>query len=165
MISMIAAVAKNGVIGCNGRIPWNYPEDMAYFRKITTGGIVIMGRHTYEEIGKPLPDRFNIIVSQHRNFSDKYLQTVQSIEDAISLAKQYAVEHKILPRIFLCGGQKIYTQGIKYADKLYLTEIDAVYSGDVFFPEFTDNQFRLVKQTTAETSGMRFCIYEAVHKD
>lgn len=165
MISIIAAVAKNGVIGCNGHIPWNYPEDMAYFRQITTGGIVIMGRYTYEEIGKPLPDRFNIIVSQHRNFSGKHLQTVQSIENAISLAKQYAAEHQILPRIFLCGGQKIYAQGMKYADRLYLTEIDAVYSGDVFFPEFTHNQFQLVKQTSAKTAGMRFCIYEAVHKN
>lgn len=165
MISIIAAVAKNGVIGCNGHIPWNYPEDMAYFRQITTGGIVIMGRYTYEEIGKPLPDRFNIIVSQHRNFSGKHLQTVQSIENAISLAKQYAAEHQILPRIFLCGGQKIYAQGMKYADRLYLTEIDAVYSGDVFFPEFTHSQFQLVKQTSAKTAGMRFCIYEAVHKN
>lgn len=162
MVSIIAAVAKNGVIGSCGRIPWNIPEDMEYFRKVTMGGIVIMGRKTYEEIGRPLPERFNIIVSQSKNFSGEKLQTVRSLEEAISLGDYYADENGIPSRIFLCGGQRIYSQGMKYAKRLYLTEIDADYNGDAFFPELDRERFRLESKIIGKTPGVKFCVYEAV---
>ena len=162
MISIIAAVARNGIIGCNGRIPWNIPEDMEYFRRITTGCIVIMGRKTYEEIGRPLSDRFNIVVSQSKNFTEKNLLTVNSLEEAISFGEKYASEHNISHEIFLCGGQNIYKQGIKYAKKLYITNIDKDYDGDSFFPEFSRKSFHKIKQVSGKTAGVRFCIYEAV---
>lgn len=162
MISIIAAVAKNGIIGCDGKIPWNIPEDMEYFRKITTGHVVIMGRKTYEEIGKPLPNRFNIIVSQSQTFTGENLFTAASLEEAISFGENYASEHDISPEIFLCGGQKIYEQGLKYAKKLYITEIDKSFNGDAFFPKFCQNKFRISKQIKEQTTGVRFCIYEAI---
>lgn len=162
MVSIIAAVSKNGVIGSCGRIPWNIPEDMAYFRKVTTGGVVIMGRNTYEEIGRPLPERFNIIVSQSKNFSGDNLRTVCSLEEAISLGEQYADENEIPSRIFLCGGQRIYSQGIKYAQRLYLTEIDADYNGDAFFPELDRERFRLESKIIGKTPGVKFYVYEAI---
>lgn len=162
MISIIAAVARNGVIGCKGRIPWSIPEDMAYFRKKTTNHIVIMGRKTYEEIGKPLPDRFNIIVSQSKTFTGENLLTASSLEEAISLGKKYASKHYVSPEIFICGGQHIYEQGLKYAKKLYITEIDMDFNGDSFFPKFCRNKFRLSKQVNGQTASVRFCIYEAL---
>ena len=162
MVSIIAAVAKNGVIGSCGRIPWNIPEDMEYFRKVTIGGIVIMGRKTYEEIGRPLPERFNIIVSQSKNFSGDNLRTVRSLEEAISLGEQYADKNGIQSRIFLCGGQRIYSQGMKYAKRLCLTEIDADYNGDAFFPELDRERFRLESKIIGKTPGVKFCVYEAV---
>ncbi|MCM1008182.1 MAG: dihydrofolate reductase [Ruminococcus flavefaciens] len=162
MVSIIAAVAKNGVIGSCGRIPWNIPEDMEYFRKVTMGGIVIMGRKTHEEIGRPLPERFNIIVSQSKNFSGDNLRTVRSLEEAISLGEQYASEKEIPPRIFLCGGQRIYSQGMKYSQRLYLTEIDADYNGDAFFPELDRERFRLESKIIGKTPGVKFCVYETV---
>lgn len=162
MVSIIAAVSKNGVIGSYGRIPWNIPEDLAYFRKVTMGGVVIMGRNTYEEIGRPLPERFNIIVSQSKNFSGDNLRTVRSLEEAISLGEQYADENEIQSRIFLCGGQRIYSQGMKYAQRLYLTEIDADYNGDAFFPESDLDRFRLKSTIIGKTPGVKFCIYEFV---
>lgn len=164
MVSIIAAVARNGVIGSCGRIPWNIPEDMAYFRKVTTGGIVIMGRNTYEEIGRPLPERFNIIVTHSQNFSGDNLRTVHSLEAAISLGEEYADENEIPPRIFLCGGQRIYSQGMKYAQRLYLTEIDADYNGDAFFPRSDIDSFRLESTIIGKTPGVKFCVYEAVSK-
>lgn len=123
-----------------------------------------MGRNTYEEIGRPLPERFNIIVTQSKNFSGDNLRTVRSLEEAISLGEEYADENEILPRIFLCGGQRIYSQGMKYAQRLYLTEIDADYNGDAFFPRSDIDRFRLESTIIGKTPGVKFCVYEAVSK-
>lgn len=160
MISIIAAVSKNNVIGCGGKIPWDIPEDMEYFRKKTTGNIVIMGRNTFEEIGKPLPDRFNIIVSQSKNYMDKNLITVRSLEEAISFAEKYASEHENISEIFLCGGERIYKDGLKYAEKIYVTEIDKVYNGDAFFPDLSCEKFQLSEVNYGKTAGIKFCVYE-----
>lgn len=121
-----------------------------------------MGRNTYEEIGRPLPERFNIIVSKSQNFSGDNLRTVSSLEAAISLGEQYASENGIPSRIFLCGGQRIYSQGMKYAQRLYLTEIDAYYDGDAFFPGSEHDRFRLKSKISGKTYGVKFCVYEAV---
>lgn len=123
-----------------------------------------MGRNTYEEIGRPLPERFNIIVTQSKNFSGDNLRTVRSLEEAISLGEEYADENEIPPRIFLCGGQRIYSQGMKYAQRLYLTEIDADYNGDAFFPRSDIDRFRLESTIIGKTPGVKFCVYEAVSK-
>ncbi|MDE5753971.1 MAG: dihydrofolate reductase [Oscillospiraceae bacterium] len=156
MINVIAAVARNHVIGFQGRIPWNYPEDMAYFRQMTTNHIVIMGRCTYEAIGRVLPDRLNIVVSHSKNFSGQNLHTARNLKDALAFAETSGFSSEI----FLCGGQKIYTQGIKLADRIYLTVIDADYPGDRFFPKFTQDQFRLIRHTKAKTPELTFSVYE-----
>ena len=100
MISIIVAVAKNGVIGSCGKIPWDIPEDKVYFKKITSGGIVIMGRRTFEEIGFPLPNRYNIVVSEKKNFCGENLRTSVNLENALELARTYALENCI-DEIFL----------------------------------------------------------------
>lgn len=158
MISIIAAAAKNGVIGSNGRIPWDIPEDRAHFRKITSGGIVIMGRRTYEEIGSPLPDRFNIVVSASRSFSGRSLRTAGSLRKALAIAAVRA--RKTGEQVFLCGGGKIYARGLKYASRIYLTELDDEYSGDAFFPKFSKKSFRCVSRTRSDELRLCFCVYE-----
>lgn len=159
MINIIVAVAKNGVIGSDGKIPWNIPDDKAYFKKVTSGNIVIMGRRTFEEIGFPLPDRYNIVVSEHRDFYGKNLTTARSLDDALDIARIYGQENNI-EEIFLCGGEKIYKQGLDSAQRIYITEIDSEYTGDTFFPEFSKDEFRLYECIHTDNESLTFCIYE-----
>lgn len=162
MISIIAAAAKNGVIGSGGDIPWDIPADRAYFRKITTGGVVIMGRRTYESIGFPLPDRYNIVVSRSKHFSGKMLRSAESLEKAIMLARAYAEKHRGISGIFLCGGERIYAEGLKYAQRIYLTELDDRFDGDRFLPEFSSDEFTLTSRTRDEGSRLYFSVYDRV---
>lgn len=159
MINIIVAVAKNGVIGSNGKIPWNLPDDKAYFKKITSGSIVIMGRRTFEDIGFPLPNRYNIVVSEHRDFYGENLTTARNLDDALDVACIYGRKNDI-DEIFLCGGEKIYTQGLKFAQRLYITQIDDEYEGDTFFPKFSTDEFCLLKRTYICNKKLCFCIYE-----
>jgi dihydrofolate reductase len=133
MISIIVAFSRNRVIGCGGKIPWDIPADRERFRKLTVGNAVIMGRRTFEEIGRPLSERYNIIVSNTADYKGDTICTVRSLNEAVGIAENM---HK---DIFLCGGEKIYREGIKLADFLYLTEIDEYFDGDAFFPVLNDD--------------------------
>lgn len=159
MINIIVAVAKNGVIGLDGKIPWDIPEDKAYFKKITSGGIVIMGRRTFEEIGFPLPDRYNIVVSGRKNFHGENLTTAVNLDDALDIARIYGNKNNI-EEIFLCGGEKIYRQGLKFAQRIYITEINDEYTGDTFFPELSGDRFFLSERIYSEHKNLSFSIYE-----
>ncbi len=159
MINIIAAVSKNGIIGADGKIPWDIPEDKAYFKKITSGNIVIMGRRTFEEIGYPLPNRYNIIVSEKKNFHDENLITAKSLDEALNIAHIYGQKNNI-EEIFFCGGEKIYKQGLELAQRIYITEINREYEGDTFFPKFNTSEFRLLKRICLRDSELFFCVYE-----
>ncbi|SFD16056.1 dihydrofolate reductase [Ruminococcus albus] len=163
MICIIAAVAANGVIGSNGSIPWDIPEDRQYFRDITQGGAVIMGRLTYESIGRLLPGRYNIVVSGSTDYTGRMLKTVSNLDEAIKAAETY-IHRKREGHIFLCGGAEIYRQGLRYADKLYLTELYDEYEGDVYFPEFSRNEFNCVSCDVHNELKLRFCVYERIKK-
>lgn len=131
-ISMIAAVAKNGVIGRNNDLPWHLPDDMKYFMQTTKGHCVIMGRKNYESLPekfRPLANRQNIVVTHQTNYQAPGCLVVSSIEEAISKA-----DVSISNEIFLIGGSQIYSEGLLISDRLYLTEINAEIPGDVFFP-------------------------------
>ena len=156
MINMIAAAAANGVIGSNGKLPWDIPEDRAYFKRITMGGVVIMGRRTYEEIGSPLPGRYNIVVSSSRRFSGEMLMTTASLESALTAAENYISVQDPSAEIFLCGGEAIYRKGIGICEHIYLTRLDASYEGDAHFPDISDNDFRLVSCFRLEKQGLEF---------
>lgn len=160
MINIIAAVSKNGVIGYKGRIPWDVPQDMEYFRRITDGSSIIMGRKTYESIMRPLPNRLNIIVSRTIVFKGDMLMTAQTLSDAIKLAERCSIEQGISKDIFLCGGNAIYREGLKYADRIYLTEIDREYEGDVYFPPFDKKVFQLVSSKKCGSAELSFNVYE-----
>src|SRR5438105_4996918 len=119
LISLIAAVSKNLVLGKNNQLPWRLPPDSQYFREKTTGHVVIMGRKTYESMGKPLPNRTNIVVTRNKNFSAPQTIVVPSLEEAVQKAKDLGESEA-----FIVGGGQIYTQSLPLADKLYLTIID-----------------------------------------
>lgn len=131
---------------------------MHYFRDITKGNAVIMGRKTFESIGNPLPERFNIIVSDSKIFKDQNMTTAKSLAEALEIAKEYALQHNC--KIFLCGGCQIYSEGIEYADRLYLTELSFECEGDTYFPDFDKSLYKLVKSDYRDDLKLSFNVYE-----
>jgi dihydrofolate reductase len=134
VISMIAAVSENGVIGRNNDLPWHLPDDMKYFMQTTKGHCVIMGRKNYESIPekfRPLPNRVNIVVTRQKDFKAPGCLVVHSLSQALEKAEGLGPEE-----VFVIGGAEIYRQGVTLAAKLYLTEIRATIQGDVYFPAF-----------------------------
>ncbi|MDP4266250.1 MAG: dihydrofolate reductase [Bacteroidota bacterium] len=127
-ISLIVATGDNNVIGLNNQLLWHLPADLKRFKSITMGHHIIMGRKTFESIGKPLPGRTNVIISGQENFNAENCIVVNTIEDALKIS-----EHD--DEIFIIGGEQIYKQTIDIADKIYLTRVYTDISGDVFFPE------------------------------
>lgn len=129
IISIIAAMANQRAIGINNSLPWNLPADMRWFRQSTMGKPIIMGRTTFESIGKPLPGRQNIVVTRNRDYQMAGVTIVYSLEQAIE-----AVEGD--DEVMIIGGSNIYGQALSFADRLYLTEIHADVEADAWFPEF-----------------------------
>ena len=133
MLALIVAHARNRVIGRDGRLPWNIPGDLHRFRDLTMGNAIIMGRVTYEEIGRPLPGRMNIVVSRTRRYEGENLCTAASLAEAIALAGDR--------HAFVSGGARLFAEALPLVDVMYVTEIDADVPGDVFFPEFDASAF------------------------
>lgn len=130
-ISLIAALSEDRVIGNKGKIPWHISEDMRRFKNLTTGHVVIMGRKTFESIGKPLTNRTNIIITRDKNYKVKGAIVCHSLDEAIK-------NSKLSDEIFIIGGGQIYQEAIKFADKLYLTIVKGNFEGDTFFPDYSD---------------------------
>ena len=133
MIGLIVAYAKNRVIGNNGCIPWRIKGEQRRFKELTTGNVVVMGRRSYEEIGKPLPNRMTYVVSRTKNFDQEGVKTVSSIQEAIELAGD--------KNVYISGGAGIYKEAMPFVEKMYITEVDLEPEGDTFFPEFDENDF------------------------
>lgn len=145
-IIIIVAFSKNGrIIGNNGRIPWTLPEDLQHFKELTTGNAIIMGRKTFESIGRALPERMNIVVTRNKDFCVEDAYIAKSLEKAIEIAKNAGYK-----KIFICGGQQIYQQMMDYADYIYATEVCGEYEGDAFFPKINENEFVEVKREKCE---------------
>ena len=126
MISIVAAVSQNGVIGKDGKIPWKLPADLAYFKNLTMGHAIVMGRKTYDSIGKALPGRTNIVITRQKHFSAADCIVAHSLKDALLKAEG--------KEIFIIGGGEIYREAMPLADKLYLTLVEQDFEGDAFFP-------------------------------
>ncbi len=142
IISAIAAISKNFVIGKDNDLPWHMPNDLKYFMKTTRGHHLLMGRKNFESIGVPLRNRTNIIVTRNPFFIATGCITVHSIEEGIAIAKENNEKE-----LFIIGGEEIYRQGLRYCDKLYLTEIDVVIqNGDTFFPQFSLQDWQLISE-------------------
>ena len=131
-VSLILAVAKNGVIGDQNQLPWNLPSDLQRFKKTTMGHPVIMGRSTFESIGGPLPGRDNIVLTRSGAIDHAEVHTVNSLEEACSLAKRFAINRKV-KEIMIIGGGDVFDQIRGMADKVYLTTVDMEAEGDTTF--------------------------------
>lgn len=147
VISSIAAMAHNRVIGVANGLAWHIPEDFKYFKKTTLGKPIIMGRKTYESFGKPLPGRPNIVISRtsQEPLGPDGPFFVQSIDEALALAKQKAADLKT-QEIFIIGGGQIYHDTLPITQRLYLTIIDRDYEGDTYFPDFDWKEWETVSE-------------------
>jgi len=144
-ISMIAAMGNNRVIGLNNTMPWHLPADLKWFKNTTFGCPIIMGRKTYDSIGFPLPGRLNIILSRNKELKIKGCNVVNSLEEALQLAKQ---EDNPSQEIFITGGAHLYNKFLNDADRLYLTLIEEDFEGDTFFPDYTQLNWHEVDKIT-----------------
>ncbi len=143
MISLIAAVSKNNVIGNKGLIPWHIKGEQKRFKELTTGRTIIMGRKSFEEIGKPLPNRKTVLISSTKRIEAKNCITAASLKEALKAAEGE-------DEIFIAGGGRVYEEAMLYADKIYLTVIDLVTEGDTFFPDFDKSVFAKVYEERIE---------------
>jgi dihydrofolate reductase len=139
IVSLIAALAEKRVIGLDGKMPWHLPADLAYFKRSTMGCPVIMGRKTFESIGKPLPGRRNIVLSRNRELVLPGCDVFANIHAALD-----DVDNENAAEVFIIGGQQLYEQALPMADKLYLTHIDAKFEGDTIFPDYTELKWQQV---------------------
>jgi dihydrofolate reductase len=139
-LSIIAAVAENGVIGRAGGLPWRLPDDLRRFKELTMGKPVVMGRRTWESLRRPLPGRQNIVVSRNLNYAACGAEVCSSLDAALARAGEAA-------EIFVIGGASLYAEALPRAQRLYLTEVHASVEGDAFFPAWDRNQW-------VETSAM-----------
>lgn len=143
IISLVAAASDNNVIGKDGGIPWDLPDDFKHFHDATQGCPIIMGRKTFDSIGRVLPGRRNIIVTRRKDYRVEGCDTVNSIEEAIKLAEQDSSE-----KICVIGGGEIYAQALHYANELDLTRVHmTVEDGDAFFPEFSEDEWELTNSS------------------
>lgn len=135
-LALIAAVAENGCIGIGNKLPWYLPEDLKYFKAITSGKAVIMGRTTFDSLGRPLPNRTNIVITRNQKFTAPAgVRIVHSLNEAIALAESVAVIDGS-EEIIIMGGGQIYAEALSCVDRMYLTEVKKSVAGDAFFPDW-----------------------------
>ncbi len=152
MIALIVAMDKNGLIGAQGALPWHYPSDLKYFKRITQGHTVLMGRKTYESIvariGGPLPNRRNVVVSS----------TLTQVRGAEVITDLDAFLGASTKKVYVIGGAQVYAHALPYADRLYITHINDAFKGDTYFPEYQRESF---KKIYSDVDGpLEFAVYE-----
>lgn len=140
-VSIIVAVGNNLEIGKDNQMLWHLPNELKYFKNNTWGMPIVMGRNTFESLGKILPGRENIVITQQKDWYAEGVVVVHSIEDAIQAAKQTDATE-----LFIIGGGKVYAQTLPLADKLYITRVQGDFDATVFFPQWDENEFELVKE-------------------
>lgn len=146
-LSIIVALADNNVIGINNQLPWHLPADLKHFKAVTTGKPIIMGRKTWQSLGRPLPNRLNLVVSRQANFSAEGAEVFPSLAEAIQRANDWA-EAQQVAELMLIGGAQLYKMALeaKLVDKLYLTRIHLTPEGDAYFPALDTKQWHKVEQ-------------------
>ena len=142
-ISLIVAMDKNNLIGSNNELPWHLPADLAFFKRTTMGKPIVMGRKTFESIGKPLPGRRNIVVTRDPDFSAAGCDVVNSIDAAIALCRDDE-------EIMLIGGASLYQQSLELATTMYITRIDHEFEGDTWFPEYQKSEWKVENRENFE---------------
>jgi dihydrofolate reductase len=147
MIHIIAAVADNGVIGAGNQLPWRLPADLKRFKALTMGHTLVMGRKTFDSIGRPLPGRTTIVITRDRGWSKEGVITAHSLDDALSRAQG---------EVFIAGGGEIYAQAMTQADRLYITHVKERFDGDAHFPAIDPTRWRAVESEPHDEGPLRF---------
>jgi dihydrofolate reductase len=148
-ISMIVARSSNHVIGKNNQLPWKISADLQFFKKVTLGYPIIMGRKTWESIGRPLPGRRNIVVSRNSEYEAKGAELVLSLDEALQSLREFE-------RVFVIGGQQLFNQAFPLADQLFITEIELKVEGDTFFEVPDPQNWQIVEQNAASEGDIQF---------
>lgn len=161
-LSILVAMARNRVIGQHNKLPWHLPADLKHFKLLTMGHIIIMGRKTYESIGRPLPGRTNIIITQQKNFEAPGATVVNSIEDALLACEQANV---INSESFIIGGEGLYRQTIEICQRMYVTEIQRDFEGDTIFPEYDPSEWEETQREKYFSDGDNTMEYHFVILD
>jgi dihydrofolate reductase len=150
MLSLIAAMSENRVIGRDGKLPWHLPADLRHFKNTTRGHTVIMGRRTFESLDRPLPQRTNIVITRNPDYHVDGVTVARTLDEAIDLAERHEAAADPAPaerEIFILGGEEIFRQTLSRAFRLYLTLVHATVEGDTFFPKFDPAEWRLVSES------------------
>lgn len=163
-ISLVVAAAKNNVIGKDNQLLWRLPEDMKFFKNVTWGMPVVMGRKTFESLGKPLPGRKNIVITRQNNWTAEGTIAVKSLDDALFLVKNMDVKE-----VMVIGGGEIYQMAFEKAKRIYITRVDAEPEGDTYFPAIDPKVWKLVSQKDHEADekhqfSYSFQIWERIFK-
>ncbi|MCW3074818.1 MAG: hypothetical protein JWP69_1887 [Flaviaesturariibacter sp.] len=141
ILSLLVAADENNVIGKDNQLPWHLPNDLNYFKNLTWGMPILMGRKTFESIGKPLPGRKSIVITRNNDWKQEGVDVVHSLEEAIDFAASFAIKE-----IFIIGGAEIFNTAFDKASRIYLTRIHHRFKGDVYFPELAVSDWQLVKE-------------------
>jgi dihydrofolate reductase len=151
-LAMIVAAAENDVIGRDNALPWSLPEDLRYFRRVTMGKPIVMGRRTFEAIGRPLPGRRNIVVSRNRDFAANGVLTAHSLDEALAVAESHAADED-LDEVMLIGGAQLYAQALPRVQRIYLTRVHGEIDGDAHLPAIDWSAFRQRSDERHEACG------------
>ena len=157
-LAMIAAVAENNAIGINNKMPWYLPGDLRYFKAITMGKPIIMGRKTFDSLRKPLPGRTNIVITRDKSWQQDGVKVVYSLDEAIELAEDIALINGN-DEIMVIGGEQIYRMALEKAERLYLTKVYQSFDGDAFFPELNDRQWQETSREDLQSEGEQALAY------
>lgn len=162
MLSIIVAAARNNAIGKNNQLLWHMPADLKFFKETTLGHPVVMGRKTFESVGKALPKRRNIVITRNKSFSPENVEVCHALDEALELLDDTEEN-------FIVGGSEIYKMSLPYCDKIYFTEIDADFEADTFFPSFNPEEWHLThreEHAADEKNPYNYCFltYERTKK-
>jgi len=163
-LALIAAMARNRVIGRDNAMPWHLPEDLRYFKATTLGKPIVMGRKTFDSLGRPLPGRTNIVVSRQADLTLDGAQVFASIDDALNAARQQAQADGV-DEVMVIGGDNLYRQTLERADRIYLTRIDSEPEGDAWFPDFDEQAWTLASErAVAAGEGYPAHVYQVLER-
>jgi dihydrofolate reductase len=151
-LAIIVAAARNGVIGRGNALPWHLPEDLKYFKRVTMGKPIVMGRKTFESIGRPLPGRTNVVISRNPHFTAKGIAVVDSLDAALALAADIALIDGV-DELVVIGGEQIYREALPRTQRLYLTEVHADVEGDAVLPPIRREEWREISRERHGASG------------
>ncbi|MBQ0712766.1 MAG: dihydrofolate reductase [Porticoccus sp.] len=170
-LSLIVAMAKNRAIGLNNTLPWHLPEDLKYFKSVTMGKPIVMGRKTFDSIGRPLPGRLNVVITRNSEWQHPGVKTASSLQQAMSIAEEQraadqdesegigikgvgtkGISTEAL-EVMVIGGEEIYRTAIDLADRLYITRVQATVQGDAFFPEYNEADWQEASRQEPEVQG------------